>query len=395
MNWSKTLRNFTCLLCLLGSFLSQLPAQTIYLSRVVPGKAFDLRDAQHRIDIFNPSARNAVDLSGYMIITRQYIVRLPEEGVRVAPASTLKLGKVNQGNDLDFAFTELKDFVVRVNQGEESGDFVALLDRNLRLVDGVLFSEERSVSYLPVDESFIAANQDRLSISLPEEGNSRWAFLPVVPDPAIAFVRINQVWKPNSLRRNLFPATEYRIIRAQYVKGIVSLKFQTMFEDDCYAHVIERRTERGGFREIGRKAGATQSKRLRDYMFYDDAVETDQVYYYRLKHVDKFGNVIYSPEPAMVITEENPGGFSFDIIEEPTEAGRYLNIRFSAEQKQEVRIKLLDEELRQLEVLFYGEIEAEKQNLINYDEALPYGIYYLLVETDMRRYRARLVIEGD
>ena len=116
------------------------------------------------------------------------------------------------------------------------------------------------------------------------------------------------------------------------------------------------------------------------------------MYYYRIRHTDKFGETVYSEE-IETTTEENPGGFFFDILSEPSDQGKYLNIRFSSRQNQQVRIMLLDEELRQLAILFSDEISADKQNLITYREAIPFGIYHILVETENRRYRELLVVE--
>ncbi|MEM6800198.1 MAG: hypothetical protein AAF696_02280, partial [Bacteroidota bacterium] len=173
----------------------------------------------------------------------------------------------------------------------------------------------------------------------------------------------------------------------------VSLRWQTRFENDCFEHIIERSIGNRNFVGVGRKSSSLQnSSQPLDYEFYDDEVEQNQVYYYRIRHTDKFGETVYSTE-LEVSTEENPGGFFFDIISEPSDQGRYLNIRFSSRQEQKVRIMLLDEELRQLAILFSDYIHAEKQNLITYRKAIPFGIYHILVETENRRYRELLVVE--
>ena len=370
---------------------TNLNAQSVYLSRFVPVNPNQGADTHHRVEIYNESQRYSINISGYVLVTRNYIVRL-SGNLRIPPMRSIQLGRYRNNEPSYFAYESMSDFTKRLPAGRDEGDFAILYDRSMRIVDAFYFSDQRAVSFLPAQEDFITPKNERISIRIPDEKNRIWSFLQALPDPAMAFVKISGNWSPNSRRTNLFPATEYKFLQTKYVEGIITLKWKTLFENDCYYHIVERSEDGRSFREISRQAGVRSSSRPLDYIYYDTQVKKDTVYTYRLRNVDKFGNTIVS-EPIAAITEENPGGFSFDIIAENSDTGKYLNLRFSAKERQRVRIKLLDEELRQLAILFFDTIEAEKQNLINYTEPLPYGIYHVLVETEERRYRELFIVE--
>ena len=391
MVFTELISKFVCYCGLMICMSINLNAQSVYLSRFIPGNPNQGADTHHRIEIYNESQRYAANISGYILVTRNYIVRL-SGNVRIPPMRSIKLGRYRSGESAYFAYENMSDFTKRLPSGRDEGDFAILYDRGMRIVDAFYFSDERAVGFLPAQEDFITAKNERISIRIPDEKNRTWSFLQALPDPAMAFVKISGNWSPNSRKRNLFPATEYKFMQTKYVEGIVTFKWKTLFENDCYYHIIERSEDGRTFKEISRQQGVRSSSRPLDYIYYDTQVEKDTVYTYRLRNIDKFGNTILS-EPIAAITEENPGGFSFDIIAENSDTGKYLNVRFSAKERQRVRIKLLDEELRQMAILFYDTIDAEKQNLINYTEPLPFGIYHVLVETEERRYRELFIVE--
>jgi len=371
--------------------MGNLSAQQVYISRYIPDFPTNADNPEQEVEVFNESRTQNLNLKGYMLLTRSYILQFPS--LEVPPLKSVRLGMKAQGMGPYFSLLEMPNFHMRTPFGNDQGDFVILLDPSQKPADAFYFSDKESVDFLPVSETFSIKGGKQLTVTTPPEEHEGWAYLQLVPDPAFSFVKINGTWSPNSRKGTLFAATEYRYLQSKYVEGIVSLSWQTRFENDCFQHVIGRSPDKRRFEEIGRVASQKQnSSQPLDYVYYDDEVGENKVYYYRIRNQDKFGEIIYSEE-VEAITEENPGGFFYDILSEPSDQGRYLNIRFSARQKQSVRIMLLDEELRQLAVLFSDEILPEKQNLITYQEPIPFGIYHILVETENRRYREILVVE--
>lgn len=372
-------------------FVGNISAQQVYISRYIPDFPTNADNPEQEVEIFNESRTKTLNLRGYYLATRSYLLQFPN--LEIPPLKSVRLGMKARGMGPYFSILEMPAFQLRTSFGEDQGDFVVLLNPAQRPLDAFYFSDKVAVDFLPINESFTKQNGEQVQVRTPQENHEGWAYLQLVPDPTFSFVKINGTWSPNSRKGTLFAATEYRYLQSKYVEGIVSLRWQTRFENDCFQHVIERGLNKSRFEEIGRHASQKQnSSQPLDYEFYDDKIEQNKTYYYRIRNIDKFGEVIYS-EIVEAVTEENPGGFFFDILSEPSDQGRYVNVRFSSRQDQKVRIMLLDEELRQLAVLFSDEILAEKQNLVIYQEAIPFGIYHILIETENRRYRELLPVE--
>jgi hypothetical protein len=384
-------RWIACLLLL--SPLATLQAQEVYLSRYVSGKHLNRNDINHRIEIFNSSRSQAQDLSGYILVTRQYILRLPQgSGTRLAPLTSLRLGEIATRNDLDIEFMGQKDFLVRIPKGNEAGDYVILFDRNMRIVDAFFFGKSRKVGFLPSQDVLVTYGQEKIPINIPDETDSRWTFLQKLPTADEAFVKAGGSWQVTNRNRNDVPATEFRFMQAKYVDGIVTVKWKSLFEQDCFFHYVERATGNEDFVMLERISGQVNRNQPFDYKFYDNEVKKDQQYRYRIRNVDKFGNTIYS-QVVEALTEENPGGFTMDHFFVTEQAGHDLNVRFSAKETQRVKVKIMDEEFREVAILFYDVIEKDAQNLIKYNEQLPVGKYYLIADTDNRRYYEDFIVE--
>lgn len=371
-----------------------LTAQSVYISRLSPGNPGHQHDVLFRVELFNESSQYA-DLSGYVLLTRYFAVRLPQQTF-IAPYARLRLGRNDYNGDLDLAFSQLPSFTLREVDPEEEGDFVALLDPSLELLDGFLFSPRASVNFLPTEAWLAAPQGDRTDLGVrlrvPDEADYRWGYLRGRSDPAGAFVRINQRWRPNSRTRNLLLATQYRDLSAHYVDGIATVKWRSLFERDCYAHVLERSTDGKDYRPVAQVSGPVNSKDPFEYTLYDTEVERDRLYYYRVTYTDKFGYTVTST-PTKLRTQETPGEFTFDIIRAEHTNSRSFDLRFSSKAQQQVRVKLMDEALREISVLFYGIVEADRQTLINYQNELASGKYYLIVSTEKHRYYEPLIIE--
>ena len=373
--------SFLCF-CLLSTSLN---AQKVYISRFASGDY--LSDEQHRIELFNESARRSIDISGYIIMTRQYVARMPN-GTRIPPLGKLRLGKSSRGGKVDIAYQQLKDdFMIRIPNRKERGDFAVLFNSHVKIIDAFFYSEKSRVSFLPTQESFITPENEIISLRVPNESESLWSSIQMPPDPAMVFVQINGQWEINSRIRNLIKATEYSKPRVTYVDGVITVKWQTLFEKDCYYHIIERRTAQGNFTVLDRRPAIGNTSTPHDYIYYDNQIVEDKPYEYRIRNTDKFGNTIYSEE-VNISTGSDLGGLSMDHFRE----GNVQNIRFSSEEDQMVRIQILDEEFRQISILFHEQVAADSQMLLQYKSPLPIGKYYLIAETPQQRIYKHFII---
>jgi hypothetical protein len=379
-------------LLFLGWLLSTqlVTAQSVYISRLSPGNPQHQHDVLFRVDLFNESDQYA-DLSGYVVVTRYFALRLPAKTF-VAPYARLRIGRNDYNGDLDLAFSALKTFTARPAETDEDGDYIALLDPSLELVDGFLFSPRAAVNFLPTETWLSPPQGERLRLRIPDESDYRWHYLRSPSDPAMAFVCIDKRWRPNSRTNNLLPATQYRDLSARFVDGIATIKWRTLFERDCYYHVLERSTDGKNYRPIEQVSGPINQEEPFEYTLYDTQVERDRLYYYRISYTDKFGYANVA-SPTKLRTQETAGEFTFDVIRAEIGGSRSFDVRFSSKAQQQVRVKLMDEALREVSVLFYGTVEAERQTLINYQRELATGKYYLIVSTEKRRYYEPLIIE--
>lgn len=373
-------------LLLTGLLLAgSLPAQ-VYIAKYAPGAT---GDRTHRIELFNESVDEPADLSGYFLLTRHFAARIPE-GSRLAPLQALRIGQAGSGT-LDLDLTSLRERLSFSSDGSvDPGDFVILFDPNLQIVDGCYLSRQAEVDFLPAERRFLG-----YTFRVPAEQDYRWApRINNLPDPAMEFLRINGQWVINSRSRTLdhAKATEYRPLQARYVEGIVTVKWKTAYERDCYTHLIERSTDGNAYRPVRQVRARQNQSETTEYIFYDTEVQANRVYYYRISNVDKFGQVVTST-PTKIRTEESKGNFTFDLLPGEGEGQDLLNVRFSSRIRQQVRMQLMDEELREIAVLYFGNIEAEQQNLVSYTHPLPVGKYFVIVSTDESRLYEPFIVD--
>jgi hypothetical protein len=365
--------------------LSPLYGQKAEISRFVPGPE------RHYVDLFNPSSSQSLDLGGYLLVTREYLVQLPPQ-TTISPLSALQFAYNANPGEAVVRVEKLPLYEKRQLTGAETGNFVLLQNPSGRIEDAFYFNREASVSFLPAREFFLEGQEEERKISIPDEQYQAWEYVQMEPDPAMAFVRINGRWRINSRSKNLIPATQYRSLQARFVEGIVTIKWNTTRENDCFQHVVERSNDGGTYQEIGSLEGAGNSIATRSYIHYDPNVEKNRVYYYRIKNQDKFGQIVYSSE-VKIRTEENPGGFSLEISWDEGNVGSGLSVRFSSSQKQKVQVRILDEAFREMALLYYGEIEAGRQNLLTYSEELPVGKYFVIFSTEEKRYYEAFIVD--
>lgn len=385
-------RNLVMSIFFLLLLLPSLQAQRLYLIRY--DGSGEPSDVYHRIVFFNESA-TPVNIGGYIVATRSYIIRIPD-GTTIAPMSNFSMGRISMNENLDIAYLDgVEDFNVRVSPYQEVGDFVLLLNTNQRIVDAFYFGPKADVSFLPAREKLIASNRKEISVFIPDESNPVWKYLSIEPDVNQSFLLLDNKWEVNPRRNIKFPrSTAYRDFEASFIEGVVVLSWKTDFEKDCFMHIIERSLDDKVFEVVEQIPAKTNSAVVSTYKYYDELAENNQKYFYRIRTTDKFGKNTYS-ESNQVITQAGYGRLSMDLITRVQAEGKSLDIRFNADESQQVRVKILDEEFREVDVLFYGEVQAKKQHLIKYRSLLPIGKYYLIADTQGEREYIEFIIGKD
>lgn len=355
----------------------------IYLSRYLPGGS-EIVDAE--VSIFNAS-ESVQDLSGYVLATRYWQIVLPA-GISIPAYSSLTFAST-EGDDVLY-LRDFPGFSSIPITSDEIGDFVTLFPRaGGSLLDGLYLSEQSEVGFLPMS----IKTPRGVRIEIPGETYSKWSYYPVQPDPFMAYDRNNGSWQANARKDDLFPATHYLFLQGRAIEsGEITIKWKTEFETNCLFHRMEKSTDGVTFEEVGRWKGQKESNEYRDYQFLDSNIDPSvNTYYYRVRHMDYVGNVVSSE--IIPVSPSAASGFHFNVFKEGPETGQYLRIRYSAKRAQEVNLKLLDEQLRQVEVLSSGTIEPNRQYLVTYQKSLATGVYYLMVETEGQRYHEVVVIQ--
>jgi hypothetical protein len=358
-------------------------AQKPMLSRHMGGNY--LLDRVYQIDLFNPSSK-AINIGGYMLITRQFVVRLPA-GTRIGGKSSFVLGKGSkpEGGMPDLRFEAIKDFLVRIPRETQSGDYLVLLDRNKKIVDAFYYAPSRRVAFLPDSDTLITFSQRKIPFSIPSEADPQWQYLSLRSDPALAFMRVDGRWLAGSRRRNTFPATAYATLEGSFVDGVITVRVETQFEKDALRHRLERSEDGKNFSVIEQfdaKQAPTQ------YRIYDPQVVEGARYYYRVSHEDRFGFVIRS-RLVEVRAERSDAGVSLEAF--VSNAGM-LNVRLFTPKKQPIRLKVLDEQRREWALRYYDDLQAGGRYLLRFEEQIPQGRYYIIAITPDRRYYQDIMV---
>lgn len=363
-----------------------LAQEEVYISLFYPNNTSSGVDANHRVELFNNSPSNVFDLSGWYLVTRQYAIRFPA-GLKIGSRRSVSVAK--SGADV---LIQAGNQVVFRELGQGEGDFVALFSPGLELVDGFWFSSQSSVSFLPSRIALPKSVDGPPFRELPPESDPVWQSMAAAPDPALSFVRISGQWRIQSRRANINPATEFDQFQGLYQDGLVNLSWITTFEADCFVLNVERSTDNREFSLLSRIPGQINQLKPTAYQYADTTPVQGRVYYYRIRNIDKFNNEIVSSS-VRVRTQAESGALSLAIQRSNPSAGRLFDLRFSSQIAQQVRINLLDEELREIAVLFDGQVEAEKQHLIRLKKSLPVGKYFIVVSTESQKYYEQVVLE--
>lgn len=376
--------NIYILLCANLLICSFAHSQSVYISRYI-GLNY-LTDPVYQVDIFNPSDQ-AMSLGNYMLVSRQFVAKFPPR-TRIEAYSKLSLGKHNK-QLLELPFSQIQDFIIRIPKETELGDYLILFDPGGKVVDAFYFGPRRAVSFLPDEGELITFRNEQIPFEVPDEVDASWNYLQISPDPALAFIRISGRWEVSSRQRNTLPATAFAPLEAKYVQGIVTVNGQSRFERDCLPHQLERSEDGRIFERVYRFPANQNADGPTSYRYYDDGVEPNKRYFYRLKNEDKFGFSIFS-NLVEVQTDDLPSDFALEVFQSNPSGN--INVRFSSRQARKVRIKILDEQFRELDLLFYDDLAENSQQLIKYEPNLPPGKYLILADVGERRLFETLII---
>ncbi len=366
-------------------------SQGLVISRYIPGDY--LSNNIHRIDIYNPAAQ-ARDLSGFILVTRNYSIKLPT-GTIIRPKSAYTLARYSAPNQrVDLILSRCSDFLIRFPDPEIRGNYVSLFDRRLNLVDGMYFSPSNNVDFLPDAGLSITAKGDTVLFRIPGENESFWKNRAVFleEDPAIGFIQAQNNWIPTGIRLNLFPAAGFNRPQASWFEGIIKIEFQSLFEENCVRHFIERSLDGLQFSSVGEVNAKGRTVQKTNYEFYDPSTKKGEKYHYRIRNTDIFGYDIYS-DPIMVLADESPGDFYIDIFKGTGLDLSAFSIRFRSVKDQMVTLRLLRKDFKDEGLLFSGQIHADRQNLVLLQRNLQPGQYLLIAETAERRYFREIEVE--
>jgi len=178
----------------------------------------------------------------------------------------------------------------------------------------------------------------------------------------------------------------------RYRDGAVLLRFATQFEDRLGGLVLERSDDLQAFEPVSNLKTAGNSRLPQEYIVYDTTAKANRTYYYRVRTNDAPDLSVYS-KIVEVETRRVPVEFRLDVQPQRTTESRSVNVRFSSALTQDVLIKLLDENMRELAILHQGLVYAETQHLLRIEAQLPAGKYLILAATEAKRYSAALLVE--
>lgn len=362
------------MLMLCGTIFSQ----GMSISRFVPGNY--LSDNRHRVEFTNKGGKQ-VSLEGYLLVTRDYSVRLPAEA-RIPANGKLVLAK-NKASDVNISLATTPDFLIRFPLLEHEGNYLVLFDPSGKVLEAIYFSPVPNVPFLPDRDTLYTYSREKIPFYIPPENRSVWHYFTAGSDPSPAFVKIAGVWKKVETNEN--PATDYENVTLRYKEGILSLRWTTRFEQRSVAHVVEKSSDKERFYPVDTLASQGDSRDFNQYAYYEEGLTLGEVYYYRIKNVDQEGREIYS-RIREVKAEEGLEEFTMEVLPGAGANAGQLRLRFNSQYSQQVRIKLFDERLMEVAILFDDFVFAGSPSLIKLGQKLPAGNYLLLAETENRRF---------
>lgn len=357
-------------------------AQGIYISYYLPGDY--LSDNRHRVDLYNPLPQTLF-VGGWMLFTRDYAVRFPN-GTRIPSEASLRVVKVPSGMPgAELSLSKTPDFLIKIRNRDYDGNYVVLMNARFDIVDAFYFSPLPQVPFLPQSDTLITYVNERIPYRLPAESSSLWSFLAINEDPAIAFLQEGGIWKFGSANAGQSMPAEIENLSLRYTEGVISIKWATRFEDKCGPFILERSEDAVIFEEIDRVPSHTTSS---VHQQYSDALaesRQDKTFYFRVRATNPMGVQVVSKVEA-ITTTVGRSEFTIDAFMGLQADSKELNVRFTTQFSQKVKIRLLDATLREVALLFRDYVYADTPNLLKTNMVEEEGWYWVLAETETRRF---------
>jgi hypothetical protein len=360
------------------------------ITRFIPGDY--LANNLHEVELYNGTGRTIL-LDQYYLVTRDYTLRFPS-GTRLYPGTTYRMAKYKRGKpNIDLELGQAPDFLIRFYEKKVEGNLVALLNARLQPISAFYHCQRPDAPFLPDSGRFILGNRTVIPYRLPGYAHPVWGYFPLGEDPAIGFERIRGEWRVISATQdlNLYPVTAFIDFKARYQDEVVTLKWNTAFEDQLTRIEIQRSANRSTFRTIAKlDAQKGKTQQVTGYTYPDSQLPgQDSIWYYRLQAQDRDGRLIES-KVVQVVTREVPVPFWLEVYPARTQLPKEVGIRFSSAYSQEVNIALLSAEGQLIHLLFQGPVFATVQNLLELTTDIAEGTYWIVASTEEGRFYKKL-----
>lgn len=153
----------------------------------------------------------------------------------------------------------------------------------------------------------------------------------------------------------------------------IALHWATAMEINNDYFSIERSSDGETFGSIGFVPGTNQSNGIASYDFVDQGAESGQLYYYRLKQLDRDGSVFYSK--VLEVWRSETDNNAMLIFPNPVNEGR-----ITLQVANGKRASLMSLEGKELVEWMLLQEEGEISHLLDLPSSIPSGMYLLSVE---------------
>jgi hypothetical protein len=343
-------------------------AQPVKIFRFVPGNY--LSDNLHKVEIV---CEKETDISGYLLVTRDYSVRIPN-GVKLRPGKSYVAAKTYG----DLVLSRAPDFLIRRYSRMAAGNYVALFNRGGQMVDGFYHAQIPNVPFLPDSGVCILQNMKTVPFKLPPEQLPIWGYFPLGDDPAVGYERTREGWKPIAANPER-PQVAFLEFSGRYVNGAVALTWLAAGED--WPVRVERSYDQKRFDLVAVLEGGVGEGR-----FFDTDVPENRTLYYRLSAGNARSRVLE------IGTYPPVREFELELLPKTVVDARELSIRLYSGFSQRVRVKIFDASGAMASLLLDEWMFADTGHLLRPAMPLPPGRYQVVAETELQRYFDRFEV---
>lgn len=170
---------------------------------------------------------------------------------------------------------------------------------------------------------------------------------------------------------------------ARRTGSAVTLDWATASEQNSGWYEVERAVNTGNelaFERIETVPAAGNSTTRREYNAVDNSVRSGSTYIYRLRMVDRDGTFDYSDEVAVVIGDNGNNAVSISEAR-PNPVSGVANFDYTLNTAGNVRVELTDMIGRVVSNIFEGNVSAGTHALEVSAEALPAGMYQIVIKS--------------